>query len=62
MCVCARELFGALLQFDHIYVKFEGQGHRSKFTVTGGNKSSVGMIDRGVAKAANKYEFKNLNK
>jgi len=36
---------------------FEGQGHRSKITVTGGNKSSptAGMTDRGVATAKNKY-------
>jgi len=31
-----KKIFGTAVHLDPDYVKFVGQGHRSKFTVTGG--------------------------
>jgi len=47
------EIFGTVVQLDPIWVKFEGKVHKSKFTVTGGYKSSANAetADRGLARA-----------
>jgi len=35
VCVCVCRQFGMLVHFDAVWIKFDDQGHWSKFTVMG---------------------------